>query len=376
VLEIPGECEQLPGLSRYQVDDAEPYLNNEDLEFFREGRARVFGQPQATCVAPFARLGWIEELKIWVEQVPGADTVVAFSQLSGSDDTCLVQFNTSKEQLWYKAVGQSDPKEFAITAALSKWLPDFLPRMLAFDSQRNAWLMESGGECGLRRDPEFDTWAGVVRRLAAMQIASVSHARGLLDVGCIDARLGALRELVRPFVDAMIHLMRQQVKNPPAPLTPSELNEVGDALNAALSELAAIGIPDVIGHSDFNPGNILLRGNRSVFIDWSAAHVGSPWLTLEYLIAHFRKSGSALPGHDALLRDIFREQWIDDIPYDALREAQELAPLVAVFASAVADDSWRNPVRLALPGVSGYLRSLARIMRGEVQALNARRQHA
>jgi thiamine kinase-like enzyme len=174
----------------------------------------------------------------------------------------------------------------------------------------------------------------------------------------------------------MIHLMRQQVKNPPAPLTPSELNEVGDALNAALSELAAIGIPDVIGHSDFNPGNILLRGNRSVFIDWSAAHVGSPWLTLEYLIAHFRKSGSALPGHDALLRDIFREQWIDDIPYDALREAQELAPLVAVFASAVADDSWRNPVRLALPGVSGYLRSLARIMRGEVQALNARRQHA
>lgn len=376
VLEVPAGSE-MAGLSAYAIDDAGSRLDDsEDLESFRKSRSWILAQQQAQSSTPFAHLGWIEELKNWVEQVPGAGTVVSFRQLSGGDDTCLIRFTTSRQPLWYKAVGQSDPKEFSITAALSDWLPEFLPRMLAFDSQRNAWLMESGGECSLRQNADFAIWAEVARRLAAMQIASLSHAPALLKIGCIDARLGTLQTLVRPFVETMIPLMRQQVKNPPMPLTPEELHETGDALDSALAELAAIDIPDVIGHSDFNPGNILLQGNRSVFIDWSAAHVGSPWLTLEYLIAHFRKSGSALPGHDSLLRNVFREQWIDHSLHDALREAQEFAPLIAVFASAVADDSWRDPARLALPGVPGYLRSLARIMRREVQALNARRQYA
>jgi hypothetical protein len=376
VLEVPTGCDQLAGLSWCRIEDAWSRLeDSEDLEPFRQGWSRILAE-QGRSSAPFVSLGWIQELKNWVEAVPGAGTVTSFRQLSGSEDTCLMQFNTSLQPLWYKAVGQSDPKEFAITAALSKWLPDFLPQMLAFDSERNAWLMARGGECSLRQQADFDTWAGVVRRLAAMQIASLSHVRALLQVGCIDARLGALQELVRPFVEAMISLMQRQVKNPPAPVTPTQLNEVGDALSSALAELAAIDLPNVIGHSDFNPGNILLGMDRTVFTDWSAAHVGGPWLTLEYLIAHFKKTGAALPGQDTQLRHIFREQWLSIIPYEVLRQAQELAPLVAVFASAVADGGWRDPARLSLPGVPGYLRSLSRIMRREAQSLNARRAYA
>jgi aminoglycoside phosphotransferase (APT) family kinase protein len=131
----------------------------------------------------------------------------------------------------------------------------------------------------------------------------------------------------------------------------------------------------VIGHSDFNPGNILVNG-KIVFIDWSAAHVGGPWLTLEYLIAHFKRMGAALHGQDTLLRQIFREQWLPIIPHEVLRQAQHFTPLVAVFASAVADDGWKDPATLSLPGVAGYLRSLSRIMWREAQSLNARRAYA
>jgi hypothetical protein len=209
-----------------------------------------------------------------------------------------------------------------------------------------------------------------------MQIASLSHSPELLSKGCIDARIRTLLELERPFFECMDTLMEQQVKNPPAPLTRDELDEIARIVRTALWELGALDIPDVIGHSDFNPGNILIDRVRSVFIDWSAAHVGSPVLTLEYLIAHFKRNGAALPGQDTLLRQVFRESWSESVPAEVIRKAQDLAPIVAVFAAAVADDSWRNPAPLAIPGTPGYLRSLTRIMWREAQLLNSRRAYA
>jgi hypothetical protein len=375
VLEVPTG-HPMACLSSCGIDQGCSQLtDNEDLEFFQKGRTWLLASQQNTRSAPFARLGWIEEVKSWVEHVPGAGTVVSHSQLSGSDDTCLARFDTSTKSLWYKAVGQSDPKEFAITTALWEWLPEYLPRILAFDSDRKAWLMESGGETALRQQADFEMWVAVVHRLATMQIASLSHALELLSKECIDARIRTLLDLEQPFFECMDTLMRQQVKNPPAPLTRDELDEVAGIVRTSLWELGALAIPDVIGHSDFNPGNILIK-DKIVFIDWSAAHVGNPCLTLEYLIAHFKKSGNALPGQESLLRQVFRDQWSSFVAAEVMRQAQDLAPLVAVFASAVADDGWRNPARLALPGAPGYLRSLTRIMWREAQLLNSRRAYA
>ena len=374
VLEAPRDCGHLPGLSKCQVCEAASLLDDgEDITFFASCCARILMREGVTRVAPFARLGWIYCVQDWVQQVSGAGKITSFSQLSGSDDTCLIRFTTSSKTLWYKAVGQSDPKEFAITAALGERLPEYLPRILAFDSDRNAWLMESGGETALTQQADFEMWVAVVRRLAAMQIASLCHTPELLNKGSIDARIRSLLDLERPFFECMDTLMQQQVKNPPAPLTRSELNDIAGIVRTALWELGALDIPDVIGHSDFNPGNILIDSERSVFIDWSAAHVGSPLLTLEYLIAHFRKNCAPPSEQDVYLRRVFREQWLSIVPDDIMRQAQKLSPLVAVFACAVADDTWRDPVRLALPGVPGYLRSLARIMGREAQSLNARR---
>jgi hypothetical protein len=302
--------------------------------------------------------------------------ILSYSQLSGSDDTCLMKFKTSLQTLFYKAVGQSDPKEFAITLALRDWLPDYLPRIIAVDSNRKAWLMESAGEPALWQQADFELWVSAARRLADMQIASLTHAPELLKKGCIDVRVGTLQTLVRPFFEFMGLLMQEQLKNPPAPLTRGELGDTAACLSSALSELAGLDIPDVIGHSDFNPGNVLLQGGRIVFIDWSAAHVGNPLLTLEYLIAHCKRNCAALPAQDVYLRQIFREKWCSIVPDDVMRQAQELCRLIAVFASAVSDDTWRDPARLACPGSAGYLRSLARIMRREALPLIARRSYA
>jgi hypothetical protein len=371
--ETPKGCEQLHGLTRSQVADARALLHDcEDVAFLDSCSAQLLN-PEASSSGPFARLGWIYRIQEWVRRVPEVGEHVSFSQLSGSDDTCLIRFDTSSKTFWYKAVGQSNPKEFSITCALSKWLPDYLPRIHAFDPNLKGWLMDSGGDTTLSEALGFDSWVTTARRLAAMQVDSVCHAPKLLAAGGRDVRAGALLEVINPFFDFMHTLMKQQVKNPPPPLSPSELTETAEVLSDAVSELLEIGMPDVIGHSDFNPGNILITGNHSVFIDWSAAHVGSPTLTVEYLIAHFKRRCAALAGQDDILRKAFREQWLSIIPDLEFHRAQELSPLVAVFASAISDNAWHVPAHQAFPGFPGYLRSLARIMNREAKLLTERR---
>jgi len=376
VLEIPKSSDQVPGLSKWSIPEATLLLqSSEHIQAVEEARSRVLTSDQVETAGPFARLGWIYDLQEWIQKIPEAGVVRSYSQMSGSDDRCLARFDTSKKTLWYKAVGKSDPKEYAITSALWKWTPDYLPRILAFDEDRQGWLMESGGETALRQQADFEMWLAIVRRLADMQISSLSRAPELLSRGCIDARISTLLDLERPFFQCMDTLMQQQIKNPPPPLTRGELDEVAGVIRTALWELGALGIPDVIGHSDFNPGNILI--NRKItFIDWSAAHVGNPFLTLEYLIAHFRRIRAPLPGEDTLLRQTFLERWSTSFRAEILSKARIFTPLIAVFASAVADNSWRDPALLALPRVPGYLRSLARIMKREAQSLISRRHDA
>jgi hypothetical protein len=377
VLEAPRQCGQLSGLTKCDVLQASSLLENrEDVKIFRSCCTRVLRREGVYRSGPFSRLGWIYTLQEWVQHVPGVGNIVSFSQLSGSGDTCLIRFETPSKPLWYKAVGQSDPREFSITEALSDWLPQYLPRILSFDSNLNAWLMESGGETSLSEHLAFDTWVSIARRLATMQIDSICHATGLQKRGAIDLRAANLQELIDPFFEFMGILMQGQVRNPPPPLTGNELTELAEVLRFALSELAAIAIPDVIGHVDFNPGNILVGTERSVFIDWSSAYVGSPLLTVEYLIAHFKKNCNVLPGQERSLRRGYREQWLSVLPESDMRRAQHLSPLIAVFASAVAEGAWRDPARLAIPGVSGYMRSLARIMKREMQQLMQRRSLA
>lgn len=371
-LEAPRDCDCIRGLTKLTVGNAAPLLEARQAGILESCCHRILDQ--ADKASPFARLGWIYDLEGWVQRVPGVDKILSFVQLSGSPDTCLMRFETRSKTLWYKAVGQSDPREFSITRLLSVCHPDYLPPILAFDPTLNAWLMESGG-ASLTEDSEFEIWVTVARRLASLQIASLPHVREVSAVGCIDVRTSVLNELIDPFFDFIDSLMRQQVKNPPAPLTSSELREVADAARACLVEFGTLGIPDVIGHSDFNPGNILIADDRCVFIDWSAAHVGNPALTLGYLIAHFRKNCAAPSGQDYFLREAFREKWSSVVSQSVMRRAQELSPLVAVFASAVSDNSWRDPVRLRHPGVQGYLRSLARIMNREAHVLRQRRLH-
>jgi thiamine kinase-like enzyme len=169
----------------------------------------------------------------------------------------------------------------------------------------------------------------------------------------------------------MGQLMEKQTKAPPPALSRSELTSLGDQIEEALSSAADLRVPDVLGHLDLNPGNVIVSEGQCVFLDWAEAYVGNPFFSLQYLVEHSRRAGVDATAESGLTR-AYAEKWHSLVSPGSLEEAMALAPMLAVFAYAVATDAWGDQPRLQDPKIAGYLRSLARRMHLEANRLRDR----
>lgn len=324
---------------------------------------------------PFSRLGWLSHLKDWVSAaiLPVGMELKDFEQLNGCETFSLIRFETTEHPVWFKAVGKPNLHEFPITVVLAEMFPEYLPSLLATRPACHGWLTADAGGPPLNEVKDSLAWGAAATALAGLQTASIDSIDDLLVAGCRDLRTGTLLELVDPFLEVTADLMLQQKKVPPAILSPQELSDLGGTLKNALCCLESFGFPDTLGHSDFNPGNILVGSERCVFIDWAEAHVSHPFLTFEYLISHIRKDYPALARFEGAIRSSYAERWESVSMSEHVSEAFLFSPLVAVFAYAVAGNSWRDPERLKIPQMPAYLRSLTRRMKQEAESLQRRR---
>jgi hypothetical protein len=325
---------------------------------------------------PFAKPGWLRELCNWIAQQiePLKFRLTGnFRQLNASSSFSLIRFETTDAAFWFKAVGAPNLHEYAISQALARSLPDYVPSVLATKPEWHGWLMADGG--GITLDDVQDplAWQTALTTLANLQIDSIGREDELMEAGCRDLRLTALLELVDPFLDAMADLMKQQSKVPPPILSQQQLLDMSEVLKDALKCLEALKIPDALGHSDFNPGNIIVSPERCTFLDWAEAYVGHPFLTLEYFLAHLRKDYPQLVPLESQLRASYSGIWNPVESPERIAQAYSLSPLVAVYAYAVSCNVWRDPERLKVPGFQGYLRSLTRRMKLEADSIQRRR---
>jgi hypothetical protein len=233
--------------------------------------------------------------------------------------------------------------------------------------------MADGGGVTLNDVQDPVAWQTTLTTLANLQIDSIGREDEFLEAGCRDLRLAALLELVDPFLDAMAGLMKQQSKVPPPILCQQQLLDMSAVLKDALLCLGALRIPDALGHSDFNPGNIIVGPERCTFLDWAEAHVGHPFLTFEYFLAHLRKDYPKLTPLESELRASYSRIWSSLASPEQIAQAHSFSPLVAVYAYAVSSNVWRDPERLKVPGFQGYLRSLTRRMKQEADSMQQRR---
>ena len=314
---------------------------------------------------PFGRTGWLRELSEWAaEQVAplGIRLTGTFHQLNASPTFSLIRLETNSVALWFKATGIPNEHELGVALSLARLFPRYVPRVLGRHPAWNGWLSAEAPGTQLDEIVDYSAWERAAQSLAELQISSIGKCSELLAAKCKDLRLARLAEWMDPFLARMGEFMAAQEKPSPAPLVKSELASLREGLGEACELLGNLGLPDTLGHLDFNPGNILVSSDRCVFLDWAEGCIGHPFVTFEYLRQHIGRSGVRKPAAGERITAAYLRAWEAFFSPEVLRRAMAIAPLVAAFAYAVASDRWRSPDSLHNPTVAGFLRSLTRRM--------------
>jgi hypothetical protein len=325
-----------------------------------------------TALGPFARPGWLPELFAWVQtQIdPLALRVTgAIRQLNAGRTFSLIRLETTGPAIWFKATGEPNLHELSISLALARLFPDHVPEILGVHRTWNGWLSKDAPGSLLDDCEESFFWEKAARQLAALQLASVGKSTELLESSCKDLRLPRLIKLVDPFLARMADLMAAQVKQPPEPLPTTSLTLLGERLKEACALLHELDLPDTLGHSDCNPGNIVVSPTRCFFLDWAEGCVSHPFLTFEYLREHSRRRLRDSDAAGERMAAAYARPWESVVSPDTVTQAMAISPLVAVFITAIVHPAWRSLDALQDPAVAGYFRSLTRRMFREAARL-------
>lgn len=353
------------------------FAHPRDYRAIREALSKCFPSASDAAVPAFARLSWFEELCGWVGEAIASRRLRLtgdFRQLNACPTFSLVRFETNGPAVWFKAVGEPNLHEFALTVALAKLFPNYTPEIISTRGDWNGWLMFEAEGVSPSETADPVLWERAFTALAKLQIESVTSCSALLDSGAADLKPATLTEIIPLYVDLIAELMDQQPRVPPPVLSVPELRDLGERISNTILDLEKLRIPDTLGHLDLNPGNVLIASNACVFLDWAGAYIGHPFCSLQYLLQHFRRAVGEDPAAEAALTSAYLAPWKDVASPEALAEAVVLARLVAVFAFAAGTVGWRQRDRLRDSKVAGYMRSLARRMKREADYLSERKR--
>jgi Phosphotransferase enzyme family len=354
---------------------ADSFQNEAEFRIFEKCLVRLDGYERDPA-SPFARRGWLASLRNWTADFIrplGLELTGPFRQYNAGPCFNLIRFETNGPAVWFKAVGEPNQREFPITLKLSQQFPAYLPELLGARADWNGWLSLEAPGTNLRETQEIALWESAAESLARLQIESVAKTEPILNAGAHNLNTKTLSRMIHPLLAVMTQLMEQQTKVPPPVLSHQELSLLGVRIEDSLALLEELGLPEVLGHSDLNPGNIIVSADGCAFVDWAEAHVGHPFMSFEYLLEHFRRTIGTDVAFETRLARSFSAPWHELFSGEIIAEAMALAPLAAAFAYAAGNNTWKDQERMEDPKVAGYFRSLARRMNHEAIQFTHRR---
>jgi hypothetical protein len=352
-----------------EPDLCEPYMwaaldDVADLELADSERQiiRALIQVGSTGRGTLSHIGWMDEALKWTASAVDKrhkDFEPRVSQLKVGPASALLRFDyPDGARYWLKAAGGVGSSEFGIVAALSNIAPEYIPVNLGFHSSWKAWLMEDAGQ-QLGRSLSLRTLESVGIQLADLQRATEPHVDRLLQAGCDDQRPITLFQQTPVLMNRLKEAMRQTGAGRLKHVTDMRLDEIGEILSDACSRLASIQIPTTLVHNDISLENILVQGEKTVFIDWEEGAVGFPFVSVENLgiqLAQENVSSTWLKGFSVA----YRKHWDGELDKEAMRLAYRFLPILAVVSYAWSRSEWLLTSREQSPESNAHARVLAR----------------
>jgi hypothetical protein len=308
------------------------------------------------CANPLSRIDWVDEAIAWVEEATGKkiSSKSNIEQLNAGGGFALTRFGMEGgDSYWLKATGEPNRHECSLTAFLSHLCPSCSPHLIAIKQEWNAWLMAQAGS-PLPASPTAEAMISAARGFATLQIETLYFVDDLVATGAFDQRCRVLRDHIEPVIEFLIGAMERQESTRVPALSPDRILELAKILKRACLSMESLGIPDTLIHNDLNRGNILSDQNRCVFIDWSEASIGNPFLACERLCQVNRE-------HRLKVQSVFWRLWAERIDAASIEQAFVLAPLLAIYAYLYGRGNWPRAGNVR-SHFDSYARSLARHM--------------
>jgi hypothetical protein len=265
---------------------------------------------------PWARPGWHVEAEDWIDRQVSAlaASVASVDVVRSWSLSCVLRVETtSAKRLFFKSAAALPlfVNEAVFASGLADMFPEFTPRPLAIDADRN-WLLlaDLGGEIEWKAPLEHRR--RLMRSHATLQVDSTRRVERLLAIGAIDRRLDWTIAQIGPVLSDLDRsgLTADEIER---------LQSLAPALEARCRELTTFRIPPALVHGDLHCGNVAFRPDDLTIFDWTDACITHPFFDM---LAIYMEEDAVV---QATLRDTYLSAWTDFEPMDRLETLWALA---------------------------------------------------
>jgi hypothetical protein len=222
--------------------------------------------------APWEDPDWLAEAHAWIDvrlDEAGRSRSGEPEQVHVRPWSTVIRVPTSDGPVWFKANVPELRHEAVVALLLARRVPDRVPPLIADDTDRGWMLMEDGGRRlreVLAEERDLTRWDDVLDGAADIARAMETDVGALLAAGVPDLRLATLPGRYAEVVDA--------------PDVERRFRDAVPRVRELAEELASYGVPETLQHDDLHDGQVFVRGDRQLILDWGDAVVSHPFFTL------------------------------------------------------------------------------------------------
>jgi hypothetical protein len=181
----------------------------------------------------------------------------------------VIRVPTAEGDVWFKANTPELRHEALVALLLARRVPDRVPPLIADDPDLGWMLMEDGGRRlreVIAEDRDLSRWDDILEGAADIARAMEPDVDELLAAGVPDMRLATLPDRYAAMVEDDTYEQRFRDAIP-------RVREMAE-------ELATYGVTETLQHDDLHDGQVFVRGDRQLILDWGDCVISHPFFTL------------------------------------------------------------------------------------------------
>lgn len=292
--------------------------------------------------------GWNQDARTWICEALGLgdNSCPPLQPVRIMPWAAVYRIDAEPGPVFFKACADTQGHEPALVDYLARRHPACSLPVLAADLERRWLLLGDGGralgQMQLGQEALFAAWTEVLALAAKLQRAAETDIDELAQMGVPRKGLDDLLAVYSRLMDEPWRLRAGD----PAGVAVSEvepMRRMGDRLERAFAELAAVGVPDSLVHEEPHDRHIFVREEngpgRYVFYDWGDACIGQPFmwpaLPLRDMAEDFPEALTPRAWDD--LSSVYLRPWLDIAPLPVL---QRVLPVGMVAACVARAQTW------------------------------------